>query len=445
MITVKKETKYVFEYGSKREKICMSNSTHTDLINALPYFMDGFNKIENLAKIVINNLLEKKYTPLNSNIIADNEDVNNLIYILQKSHPYFRCKECCSLYLIEVFTNYFQRVFLQLYDEAYSKSKEVTQEIFCSLIQNGINYFADYVNWKLNTKVPIPTISISDVHSKQDKNVYVFKGLSQLSNLFSQYFSVIAYSDQNFSNVKLKQIIAMFLTCNHYMSSRAKHCTMLSPLESLNMLYKWNFLHMELKPGYTNVFSSEYANEATDNLYKRFYESLNLKNEDALKSISDDIQKFYSTKTLQYLTATITKLQRFEDILAFEFYNMLIEGQYIKRCANCGNYFITKKTNVRYCNEHHGKQTSYQHTYKDRNAIHNSYIAYKNTLFQRKQRKRLSEADFLVWDEKAVKIKEKYSQLSLTHSNLKKFQEELNALSKELKISPPRSYTKKDK
>jgi hypothetical protein len=129
----------------------------------------------------------------------------------------------------------------------------------------------------------------------------------------------------------------------------------------------------------------------------------------------ENIQKLIATATgitedCEYKTYITENL---EDILKLEVCEMAQSGIRIKRCKNCGRYFILEKGNMEYCDRiapgetkpcsEIGKARTYEKRVADDNGLMALYRKSYKTHYARILAEKISKKDFEKWKKEALK------------------------------------------
>jgi hypothetical protein len=409
------------DYAPNYETIFTNNSSYDALAQTLSYLSEHFDALETLSTRVL------KAAQANNSAEIDSS-IGELISIIRKSGPYLSSNNCCGLYLRDTFSRYLRPTALGKYKIPLFPSNEYLANNCPELLTDCMQQIIDCINKILCTEICID--SSFEVHvpdytplTKKPEQLYIFRRLKYLIEFFREYFSILIDADKIFQKIRKEQFSAMLLT-----SEKFRLCFSGSDLQSLSSVESFTKLYrIHLGKG-LDITTSNFADEATNKLYERFKNALDSDNNDEKDKISSEIQKYYPMETIRFFNTTVTQLDSFENMLAFEFYNMIRYGYYVRRCQICNTVFTSQKLNVRYCNAHRGKHTSYQKKCTNKTPIDQIYYKYYYRLHKQKGRNTIEMSAFEKWNAEARELRDQYAEIALTQSDSEKFKHAMDEL-----------------
>lgn len=132
----------------------------------------------------------------------------------------------------------------------------------------------------------------------------------------------------------------------------------------------------------------------------------------ALKSIPD-IKKYMLEKHVQLVPTY--EVNWFEDLIIFELFQIINNDIIVKKCKNCGYYFIPSgRSDTKYCDRVRPGNTkacnevgpSQKYKANNKTKIHTAYEkAYKRN-YSRVRNNAITKPEFLEWSDKASKMRD---------------------------------------
>ena len=293
------------------------------------------------------------------------------------------------------------------------------------------NNYAPFWLYNIFIENVIEDTTIQYVDNPSDKRIDYKIVDATSSGMLMKWFSMM--SDVVSLQKKYRELIDDVLNVN-----TIKESNTLIALEKVVNKYK-SILFMELP--YSNKIRIIARNGKYDN-----YKQRELLRESS--SPNTALKKAVS-QGMKVLLLPSVKLHTFEDVLYYEFTEMLKKGYRVNRCKLCGNYYIMKSArNTEYCTDPYddgmtcakiAAQLKFKGALDDK--FLGEYFKYYKTVYQRYYRvfdngksklsgKDMSLDDFMDWSEEAQSLRKEYTKLR-------------DEISQDISITPQQRWNKK--
>lgn len=460
-VTIYDKKKELYKYDEFHDEFLSSLSSITDKLDDIEsefkkYYKNAglpdYNYNEAAKHIAhINSLLQKMH-------IFFTKSYNSLFYIRRVLYVYFRkmvqdrficylrkyVKDDATICMADLETfRQKDRDFLNALLLPVGKSfPDKTDKDVKSELKHIWYYFLYDHNNKLNTETKENVLK--HYHDNQDyinvihntsSNFHVLPYLIEISNIFTDYFSIFSHLLDYYPNTKIFHQYMLILSNNcfiHFMDS----CKFYSTHESMYNIISYYIA--QAKPNHIRL--APIGKYLTENIYQQIKDSIDTNN--ATKEEIRKILFYYYPKELEkYIGVEIIKFHFFEQLLVIELLDIIAKNKIIKKCPYCEKYFITKSKAQKYCDLHKNKHYIQQRKYSQQKSSKSQYQSifnkFNDCFYQRKIRKRISENKYKNWKKDAQKI---MNDSNFHNDSEEEFTNKLVSACRKYNIDLPRKY-----
>ncbi len=372
----------------------------------------------------------------------EQEEYNQLIQTwidrFQKEFPNFEERE----------NKLFKNLFLPIYNLMYPEDNETTIK---SKLNNLWMLFrhSDYNHFKSEKEQDRRTFHQYLYQSTQDEiqnkysKISILFHLEIISDIFSDYFSVFSDLSDICKTATSFHPYALLLTNNYRFYTILDSCKFYSEHQTMSKLITDNLqkIYRLKNTGTPILFLDEIAKTLSNDFYIILKQLINSPKEDTQDYISRQLIEYYPSELEAYMGGTLIEFQRFEQLIAIELLDIIVQNKSIKKCPTCSIYFISSSKNRKYCEAHKNNHSACQKIFTSKKtAVEKMYSQYYSCFYARLKRKRISQKVFNNWNEKSLELVQTYK--SLHKYDIDQFKKELNSICSKFDIKLPNKYSK---
>lgn len=403
-----------YDYFNKNNYILFSaDDTHNYLFDYVASDLSCLSKLleQYISKKINITTFELKN---NSNSI---ENIYKIKEILVSAHPYYRHEYKKTI--IKAIGNYFNELLLYSVYTQNTLCRDCTlaqewyYQRFRALIPSSLVRASDYSDGLLpldfyhKYKILIDDVGynecevdetfILDIPSKMPVGFY--RELRFQQNIRNMIYFLLDISAQNMSNLTISQRIWIY-------SNIFKRQTDLSDMCVNRKLLFLPTLRLEnnIQTEDASTFNNDNLEDNINDMFRPFYnlKSLDAANNSIPKNMMDTIIEYAKTidKNPIYEDYEISNIQ---ELLTLEVLSMIRSESVIKKCENCGKYFVPKTKKNKYCSEtcyKVSKKKKFQQKRENDPALKLYDTAYK-THYARYRNEIISSKKFTTWQYEA--------------------------------------------
>lgn len=278
---------------------------------------------------------------------------------------------------------------------------------------------------------------------KKYRTTNILSRLKFISNTFSDYFSVFSDLSNICGTATNFHPYALLLTNNYHFYKIFDSCKFYSEHQTMHNLIEDNLYKIyHQKNTKVPILSLHNIPETlSDNFYTVLKELLNNPNKDTKDYLSRQLIVYYPSELKAYMGGTLIEFQDFEQLIAIELLDIIVQNKSIKKCPECGIYFISHSRNRKYCETHKNNHSLCQkNSMQQKKEVEILYNKYRSCFYSRLKREKILQKDFEYWNKESQELVQTYT--SLREYDIDQFIKELNSICKKLGIKPPRNYSK---
>lgn len=420
------DTGYIY-YNEKTSKIFCTDSTHADLFDYVAEDLSLLTKL--LEKYVSNKIDTATFTF--KDFPSTDDTLSEIEQLLMAAHPYYIYES--TNVIINAIGNYFNNLLAYSSLHLKTPSRDCTLDknwyidritvLLSPLLQAGDTYQEDfyykYQKWINPKEYRIEESFITDIPTKMP--IAFAEELKTQNMIYDMLYFILDISNQNLESLTLPQRAWVYE--NIFLSEKTS--------------VKRQFSFLPLKQYIDDATNSQISfshNEGANNLEesnKIFGILRNIKNTDIRhKGIPQNMMNAfkyatdYAKKNAPDKISEQYEINNLYQLLYLEIISMIQSNILIRKCKNCGKYFLIKNRNVTYCDRRDssdmpcsaiGPKRSFQKKMEQDEALKIYTRAYK-THHARFRKGKMSLNEFGTWckEAKANLIKARNEELDIS-------------------------------